>query len=626
MSLKSRLLVFVALLVAVVIAVLSCVAFLRMKSEIITGTRNEIHTAVHGNSAALARWVTQHRNAVTAVAAQAPGVADPVPFLLVGKQAGEFDQLFAGYADKRMIYNLVDKHPPAGYDPTGRTWYKKAAEANGPIVSDPYVFASTGKLGVTFAAPVTQNGSLTGVIGGDVALEDVIKVVTGIELRGDGYAFLATHDGKIVAHPSPDTTLKAVSDIMPGLTPDALDNAEKQNDLVEITIGGADKYVTASAVPGTDWVLATVSDKSAMLAPLNGLLITLLVSGAVVGVLAIILATAALTSMLAGLNRLRDALAEIATGHADLTRTIPVGRRDEIGLTAEAFNRFVSRLRTLFVDVRDNAVHLTSGVRDLNDVTQRLSNESQRQADISSATAATIEEITVSINHIADGARQSEGTASETGAVSLQSADEVQQLSNEIDAISRSVDALADTLEALGVRSGQITHIVDVIKEIADQTNLLALNAAIEAARAGEAGRGFSVVADEVRKLAERTAKATVEIGGLIGETDNQIQAALGDMSSTRQSVSAGVDKSHAVADRIGGIHSRMEHVVSSIREIADATREQSVATNEMAKAAEQLNRLSNETDAAVQHASGTVRQLNDRARALHGLVEQFQL
>ena len=625
MSLKQRLLAFVIALLGVVVAALTSLAYKEMREEIVAGVTYEIESAVRGNRQAISRWAEQRRDAMSAAAARLGDVADPRPFLTTGKDAGRFEQTFAGYADKRMIYNLADKKAAEGYDPTSRPWYKLAVEKRSAIATEPYVFASTKKLGITFARAFETHG-VTGVVGGDITLEDVIAIVTGIQLRGDGYAFLATRDGKVVAHAKPDSTLKPVAEVMPGFDAAALQNAGDTIALREMTIDGRTKYVAVTSIPGADWALAAVIDKAAILAPLTTLLWSLILSGVLVAALVAVATHFALTRLLKDLFGLRDALTEIAGGQGDLTRQLPVTARDEIGQTAEAFNRFIASLRTMFLEVRDNATQLNSGIDDLSGVTRTLSSESERQAETLSATAATIEEITVSINHIADNARQAEDLASHAGEVSTRSRAAVAGLSGDIDQISSEVGRLATTLDSLGRRSSEMNSIIAAIREIAEQTNLLALNAAIEAARAGESGRGFAVVADEVRKLAERTAKATVDIGGLIDATHGDIRSALTDMNDTQRSVGTGLSASQAVASEIAGIEDEVARVVASVRDIAASTREQSVATNEMANAAEQANRMTMQTDQAVQRATTTVNELNTLSHRLHDLVGRFRI
>lgn len=105
-----------------------------------------------------------------------------------------------------------------------------------------------------------------------------------------------------------------------------------------------------------------------------------------------------------------------------------------------------------------------------------------------------------------------------------------EQTTQNLETMCARISVAGKSVGGLAQRAGEIGGIVQLIKEIADQTNLLALNAAIEAARAGEAGRGFAVVADEVRKLAERTTKATAEIGGLVAGIQGETAAAKAEM------------------------------------------------------------------------------------------------
>lgn len=141
-----------------------------------------------------------------------------------------------------------------------------------------------------------------------------------------------------------------------------------------------------------------------------------------------------------------------------------------------------------------------------------------------------------------------------------------EQIASNLKLMFGTINDAASNIETLHKRAGEIGGIVQLIKEVADQTNLLALNAAIEAARAGEAGRGFAVVADEVRKLAERTGKATADIGALVGTIQGETEKARSIMQSGAQDTARfSQDSEEAMhsMQHLMTLSQRMEHAVT---------------------------------------------------------------
>ena len=221
--------------------------------------------------------------------------------------------------------------------------------------------------------------------------------------------------------------------------------------------------------------------------------------------------------------------------------------------------------------------------------------------------------LSVSITHIADAAQRAHGLADEASELAGGVSDEVVATAHEIGRMAETVHGLADTLSGLDNRSEEISRIVGVIHDIADQTNLLALNAAIEAARAGEQGRGFAVVADEVRKLAERTAQATLEIGGMIERIQSETRLASASMSQTLEQVDGGVRMAEQAAVSIGIIRDRSQAVVATVSDIASATAEQSSASQDIARHIEAIHAMVSQTD----HSLGEAQQATEALRRL---------
>lgn len=261
----------------------------------------------------------------------------------------------------------------------------------------------------------------------------------------------------------------------------------------------------------------------------------------------------------------------------DLTKTIDVYQKDEIGILAEALRNMKDKLTEVVSDVQSATENVAAGSEELSASSESLSQGATEQA-------ASIEEVSSSMEQMAANISQNAANAKETDVLATKAASDAKESGV---AVSKTVGAMKSIAEK-----------ISIIEEIARQTNLLALNAAIEAARAGEHGKGFAVVAAEVRKLAERSGTAASEIS---------------ELSSS----------SVEVAEKAGKM---LEALVPDIEKTAALVQEISAASDEQNAGATQINQAISQLDTIIQQNASASEEMASTSEELSGQGQQLQM
>lgn len=301
----------------------------------------------------------------------------------------------------------------------------------------------------------------------------------------------------------------------------------------------------------------------------------------------------------------------------DLTRRVGSRSNDEIGQTVQAFDTMIEALQRSFNDLARNAedVGRAAGVLRVN--ANEFSGSSVAQADAATQMAAGVEEMTVSIDHVAERAEDAAKLSTEAGNRAAEGVAVVQSTIDDLGMIAEEVNSTADSVHNLQQETTRISTVTGVIGDVAAQTNLLALNAAIEAARAGEQGRGFAVVADEVRKLAARTAESAAEITGIVAAIEQGANDVVKRMQQAVHTVQQSASRAEETGVAVQAIRNASTQTVALASEISYAIREQSAASNLIAVQVEKIALMS-ETN------TGTANQTSSQADDLHALAERM--
>jgi len=335
-----------------------------------------------------------------------------------------------------------------------------------------------------------------------------------------------------------------------------------------------------------------------------------------------------LTKMIANPLQKGVHLAEsIANG--DLTQRIDasmLNREDEVGQLMKSLDRMNSELNSFMASVVSSSSRIASASEQLSASSIQIAKGSQSQTEKATTVAASAEEMSATVIEVAKNASGASESAKESNKLAQKGKTTVERTVEGMNGIAQSVEESASVITQLGNRSNEIGEIIKVIDDIADQTNLLALNAAIEAARAGEHGRGFAVVADEVRKLAEKTTKATKEIGGMISTIQDETGKAVTSMGEVTKEVSEEVKQAKDAGDALNEIAANVDKLTGLIQQIAVASEEQSAATDTISRDIQDIANTTKETSTSSTQIADASNDLAKLATELQGMLSRFKV
>lgn len=490
------------------------------------------------------------------------------------------------------------------------------------IIGTPVISQTTSQPVIKVVTPVKDKaGAMVGAVVADLNLTfQTQNLFAALKLGQSGHAILFDNQQQILTHPKKEMLFKsnpAYTNVING----------KQQGLIHFTDPqGASQLAVLTPMKTLPWSVLVVISQSEAMATVNrirlfnlGMMLLVLI---VIGTSLYFISLAVVKPLI----RTTQIFQDLAEGDGDLTKRIQIKGHDEIAQLGQGFNTFVDKIYTMVSDVASVSRDVASASIEMAATIEEISIGMQKQSQQTMSVSGAVEQMNATVMEVARQSSDANLKAQQAGKQAQQGDEEVMQTVTGMTELSDIVNSSAMAINELGDRSKQIGQIINVINDIADQTNLLALNAAIEAARAGEHGRGFAVVADEVRKLAERTTKATEEVGNSIKAIQSETGTAVERMKKGTANVALGVEQAQKAGVSLRAIVDGARSVSSMIEMIAAASNQQATTSQEIARNIEGIDSVTRNSVESTRQAATATEQLSEKAEQLQHLVNQFKL
>lgn len=355
-------------------------------------------------------------------------------------------------------------------------------------------------------------------------------------------------------------------------------------------------------------------------------------------ILGLILGIVFVSKITKPLIALRDKITDIAEADGDLTQQLVVASGDEVGQTAEKFNKMMNKIRATVAKAGKNSIELntysnslTETTKDLQLTTEQISSTVEEIARGSQEIANEVTAVSSFVSNISSSANETsqeminvmgdfEVVKESVKITQTASSEQSQQMSETID-ITYQVMKAVKSLES---KAETINDIVKTISGIAEQTNLLALNAAIEAARAGEHGKGFAVVADEVRKLSESSTNAAGEVFKQISEMQQAVNETISKMTQAEQSIKKQEEVVHETENIFGEISHRVLSMIEQTKGVGERMLSITKQVDSLNESVQSISAIAEQTAASTQEAAASTEEQLSSIENVYAMTKQF--
>ncbi|AGT31335.1 chemotaxis protein [Geobacillus genomosp. 3] len=654
-TLRSKLIVLMALLLIVSLAATQLVGVMQMRKMVDADVKQRAQAALDGLLGDIRDSFQSEENGLVQFS-ESPSamqmVQDEKTWPQLEKQFRTFLRLHENVqfiyigTERKTMHIAPTAQFPDGYDPTSRPWYKKAMERPDEVVwTEPYVDAITGNHVVTLAKAVSENGRIAAVVGIDMTLDAVTRIVNGSDVGYHGYPVLYDGKGMAVVHPeykgknmAKDATVRYM--------------LEHEKGMRQYEQDGEQRVMYFTTVPELGWKIGAVYKEDDLSAMSRSLGMNMLVITAI----ALIVAFAAVYFLARSITRpimaLQGQVEKAANG--DLTVQVHTTGKDEIGRLAHHFNEMIDHMRALIGEVNRSVNELAASADHLSAVSEETMATSEQVAkaigEIAKGTTDqagsldTINEQTSALSQqieaVTGATASMESLSNDTKTASYDGLEHLNVLQQKSEEAKHELSAVESVISDLVKKMDEIDEVIQTITAISGQTNLLALNASIEAARAGEHGKGFAVVADEVRKLAEQSAKATEMIRTTIAAIQQQAGLAIEAVGRSKQAYSEQREAVHTTGDSFVKITGMMEQLTDALANIMEEAKRMNGSKDDVIGAMQNIAAIAQQSAAAAEEvaasaddqlqALATVTEsaetLSEMSRQLKQLVEKFKL